>query len=153
MGYYPSNMKIARVVPIHKEDDINDVSNYRPISILTQFNRIFERILAKRLMTFFETNNIISSKQFGFLKKHNTEHAILDLKEFILKNLDKHEISAVLFLDLQKAFDSVNHSILLQKLSHYGVRGLPLDLMTSYLSNRRQYTTVGGMKSDLDFVL
>ena len=153
VGYYPSNMKIARVVPIHKEDDINNVSNYRPISILTQFNRIFERILAKRLMFFFEANNIISSKQFGFLKKHSTEHAILDLKEFIMENLNKQEISAVLFLDLQKAFDSVNHNILLKKLSHYGVRGIPLDLMTSYLSNRRQYTTVGGMKSDLDFVL
>ena len=153
MGYYPSNMKIARVVPIHKEDDKNNVNNYRPISVLTQFNRIFERILAKRLMNFFEANNIISSKQFGFLKKHSTEHAILDLKEFIMENLNKQEISAVLFLDLQKAFDSVNHKILLQKLLHYGVRGPPLELMTSYLTNRRQYTTVGGMKSDLDFVL
>ena len=68
LGYYPNNMKIARVVPIHKEDDINDISNYRPISVLTQFNQIFERILSKRLMNFFEANNIITSKQFGFLK-------------------------------------------------------------------------------------
>ena len=151
-GYYPQNMKVARVVPIHKEGDINDVNNYRPISILTQFNRIFERIISKRLMSFFEKNKIITSKQFGFLKKHSTEHAILDLKEYLLGSLDKQKISAVLFLDLQKAFDTVSHDILLHKLKHYGVRGLPHQLLSSYLTNRQQYTSLNGVKSDLEFV-
>ena len=99
LGYYPQNMKVARVVPVHKEGDLNDVNNYRPISVLTQFNRIFERIISNRLLSFFERNKTISTKQFGFLKKHSTEHAVLDLKEYILGNLDKRKISAVLFLD------------------------------------------------------
>ena len=150
LGYYPKGMKTARVVPIHKEGDINDVSNYRPISVLTQFNQIFERILSKRLMSFFEKHKVITSKQFGFLKKHSTEHAILDLKEYIMGCLDKCEITAVVFLDLQKAFDTVSHEILLQKLSHYGIRGLPYKLLGSYLSNRQQYTSVEGNKSDLE---
>ena len=151
-GYYPQNMKIARVVPIHKEGDINDVNNYRPISILTQFNWLFERIISKRLMNFFESNKIITTKQFGFLKKHSTEHAILDLKEYLLGSLNKRKISAVLFLDLQKAFDTVSHNILLQKLKHYGVRGLPHHLLSSYLSNRQQYTSINGVKSDLEYI-
>ena len=149
LGYYPDTMKIARVVPIHKGGDINNVNNYRPISVLTQFNRIFERILAKRLLSFFEKNKIITRKQFGFLKNHNTEHAIVDLKEFISGNLDKGKITAVLFLDLQKAFDTVSHTILLSKLHHYGVRGLPHKLLTSYLTNRKQYTVIEGTKSEL----
>ena len=94
LGYYPQSMKIARVVPIHKEGDIDNVSNYRPISILTQFNRIFERILSKRFLSFFEKNNIITTKQFGFLRKHSTEHAIIDLKEYLMENLDNRKISA-----------------------------------------------------------
>ena len=152
IGHYPQNMKIARVVPIHKEGNINDVNNYRPISVLTQFNRIFERIISKRLMNFFECNKTITNKQFGFLKKHSTEHAILDLKEFLLESLDKRKISAVLFLDLQKAFDTVSHDILLCKLKHYGVRGLPHQLLSSYLSNRKQYVTINGVKSDLEYI-
>ena len=139
LGYYPSKLKVARVVPIYKGGDINDINNYRPISVLTQFNRLFERVLSKRLLNFFEKHKIITSKQFGFLKQHSTEHAILDLKEFITESLDKRKLTAVLFLDLKKAFDTVSHSILLQKLKHYGVRGLPFDLLSSYLSGRQQY--------------
>ena len=152
LGYYPNAMKVARVVPIHKGGDINDINNYRPISVLTQFNRLFERILASRLMDFFEKNEIITSKQFGFMKKHSTEHAILDLKEYITQNLVNKKITAVLFLDLKKAFDSVSHPILLSKLSHYGIRGAPHALLASYLSDRRQYTSVDGFKSNLDFI-
>ena len=105
------------------------------------------------LSAFLKKNNIITRKQFGFLKNHSTEHAILDLKEFIMESMNKGEYTAVLFLDLQKAFDTVSHSILLQKLNHYGVRGLPLELLTSYLTNRLQYTLLGGVKSDLSEIL
>jgi len=152
LGYYPANMKIAHVVPIHKGGDSNDINNYRPISILTQFNRLFERILATRLMSFFEKNKIISSKQFGFLRNHSTEHAILDLKEFIINSLGNKKITGVLFLDLKKAFDTVSHDILLNKLTHYGVRGLAHDLLSSYLYQRKQYTIIDGVRSDLDHV-
>ena len=136
MGYYPNCMKIAKVAPIHKEGDINDCNNYRPISVLSQFNQLFERLLAKRLHSFFDKFNLITKKQFGFLKKHSTEHAILDLKEYILKNLEKKHVTALLFLDLQKAFDTVSHDMLLKKLYHYGVRGTAYKLFESYLSGR-----------------
>ena len=102
-------MKIAKVTPIHKDGDKNDFNNYRPISVLTQFNQIFERLLSKRFLSFFEKHKIITEKQFVFLKKHCTEHAILDLKEYLMKKLDSKEITAVLFLDLQKAFDTVDY--------------------------------------------
>ena len=152
-GRYPSNLKIAKVSPIHKGGDKNDIDNYRPISVLTQFNRILERLIAKRLVSFFERFNIISKKQFGFQKRHNTEHAILDLKEYILSNMDKKETTAVLFLDLKKAFDTVNHEILLQKLEYYGIRGVAHQLISSYLLNRVQYTVVDNYESDLASIL
>ena len=135
-------MKIGEVAPIYKKGEQNEKNNYRPITILTQFNQIFERLLSKRYLNFFEKYNIITKKQFGFLKKHCTEHAILDLKEYIMGNLDKKQITAVLFLDLQKAFDTVSHEILLKKLYHYGVRGKAHQLLKSYLTGRKQCTKV-----------
>ena len=104
-------------------------------------------------MSFFERYNIITSKQFGFLKKHCTEHAILDLKEYIMQNIENKEVTAILFLDLQKAFDTVSHDILLQKLYHYGVRGNAYSLFKSYLSDRMQRTKVKNVLSDLAHVL
>ena len=116
MGYYPNGMKIGLVTPVYKDGEKNEKNNYRPITILTQFNQLFERILSKRYLNFFEKFNVITKKQFGFLKKHCTEHAILDLKEYVMRNLENKEVMAVLFLDLQKAFDTVSHDIL-KKLS------------------------------------
>ena len=153
LGYYPSAMKIAKVSPIHKDGDKNDLNNYRPISVLTQFNQLFERLLSKRYLDFFEKFNLITKKQFGFLKKHCTEHAILDLKEYILGKLEKREVTAVLFLDLQKAFDTVDHKILLKKLYHYGVRGNAYRLLSSYLSDRKQFTKIGDFLSDFAYML
>ena len=153
MGYYPDGMKIGEVAPIYKKGKQNDESNYRPITVLTQFNQIFERLLSKRYLSFFEKFAIITKQQFGFLKKHCTEHAILDLKEYLMGKLDNKEVVAVLFLDLQKAFDTVSHDILLQKLFHYGVRGKAYDLIKSYLSGRMQRTKVKNTLSELAFVL
>ena len=153
IGHYPGDMKIGEVAPVYKKGEKNVNDNYRPITVLTQFNQLFERLLSKRLMNFFEKFNIITKKQFGFLKKHCTEHAILDLKEYIINNLDKKQVTAVLYLDLQKAFDTVSHDILLQKLYHYGVRGNAYSLLKSYLSNRMQRTKVKNILSDLAHVL
>ena len=105
-------MKIGEVAPAYKKGKKNEENNYRPITILTQLNQLFERLLSKRFISFFEKFNIITKQQFGFLKKHCTEHAILDLKEYILRKLDDKKFMAILFLDLQKAFDTVNHEIL-----------------------------------------
>ena len=152
LGYYPDAMKIGQVAPLFKKGEKNEKTNYRPITVLTQFNQIFEHLLSKRYLSFFQKFNIITKKQFGFLKKHCTEHAILDLKEYIMNKLDK-EVMAVLFLDLQKAFDTVSHKILLKKLYHYGVRGKPHQLLKSYLSNRKQRTKIGNVISDIALVL
>ena len=133
LGYYPASMKVGEVSPIFKEGKKNGETNYRTVTVLTHFNQIFEHLLSKRFLNFFEKFDIITKKQFGFLKKHCTEHAILDLKEYIMSKLDNKEVMAVLFLDLQKAFDTVDHDIL-QKLHHYGVRGNAHHLLKSYLS-------------------
>ena len=153
LGHYPNSLKIAKVVPIHKKGDKEKYDNYRPISILVQFNQLFERLISKRLISFFNKFDILTTKQFGFLKRHCTEHAILDLKEYIMNNLEKKEVTAVLFLDLQKAFDTVSHDTLLKKLKHYGVRGSIYELISSYLSDRKQFTKIQNMSSDLASVL
>ena len=153
LGYYPSKMKTGQVAPIHKNGKQDEKNNYRPITVLTQFNQIFERLLSKRFLNFFEKHDIITKKQFGFLKKHCTEHAILDLKEYLMNKLDRKEITAVLFLDLQKAFDTVDHEILLKKLYHYGVRGKSHNLLKSYLSGRTQRTKIKNVFSELASIL
>ena len=112
-GIYPDSLKIARVKPLFKGGNRNDPSAYRPISILSQINRIFEKILYNRLYAFMKDK--LYQKQFGFRPKNSTEHPVLDLKENIFENCSKKLISCILFLDLKKAFDSVSHKILLKK--------------------------------------
>ena len=143
LGAYPPKLKISKIIPIFKADDETDTSNYRPISLLSNFNRIFEKIMYDRMRDFIEKHSLLYSSQYGFRQAHSTQHAILDMVETIQTNMDKKLFSCGVFIDLKKAFDTVNHTILLDKLNYYGFRGIVNQWFSSYLSNRTQTTEIG----------
>ena len=147
-GKFPNKLKLTVVFPIHKAESKMIVSNYRPISILPIISKLLEKIMHKRLMSFIKQFNLLDTQQFGFQKHCSTEHAIIDLYSKIVSSIDQREKSCCIFLDFAKAFDTVNHNILLQKLEYYGVRGVCLDWFKSYLENRKQCVEVGQEKSD-----
>ena len=146
-GKVPSQLKLARVIPVYKKDDPTEPGNYRPISLLSIINKILEKVMCKQLTNFLEKQKIIYKYQFGFRKKHSTVQAVIEIVENIIEELDKGNTIAGLYLDLSKAFDCVDHEILLYKLNHYGIRGLPLKWLTNYLTDRSQYTAVNGVES------
>ena len=149
-GIYIEKLKISKIIPIYKEKgDKLLTKNYRPISLLSNLNKIVEKIVHKRLYSFLEKEGKIYEKQFGFRKKHSTTHALLDLTEDIRDAIDKNKFSCGVFIDLQKAFDTVDHNILLKKLDHYGIRGVNNKWFGSYLKNRRQYVSISGIDSQL----
>ncbi|XP_065650268.1 uncharacterized protein LOC136078422 [Hydra vulgaris] len=119
-GVFPDNLKIAKVIPVLKSGDPSDVTNYRPISILSCFSKILERVMYNRLYSFLNVNNILFHKQFGFKSGHSTDHAITHLVHDIFKGFDEDKYTLGVFIDLSKAFDTVNYQILLSKLKSYG---------------------------------
>ncbi len=147
-GIFPANMKNALVIPLHKKNEKYIPGNYRPISLLNVFGKIFEKIMHKRLYSFLTKFKILYQLQFGFRTNHSTSLALLDIMERIHESLDKDSMVLGLYIDLQKAFDTVNHEILLDKLNHYGIRGIVNTWFKSYLSNRQQCVTVNGVKSN-----
>ena len=151
-GIFPHLLKRAKVIPIHKGDSRMETKNYRPISLLPIFNKIFEKILHNRISSFFDKYKILFKRQYGFQKGKSTEHALIDIQENILKALDKKEIPCCVFLDFAKAFDTVNHKILLGKLHHYGIRGNTLQLIESYLTDREQCVQVNDTVSDYELI-
>jgi hypothetical protein len=146
-GIFPNLMKIARVTPIFKSGDSNHLSNYRPISVLPVFSKIFEKIIHKRLFSFCISHSIIYKRQYSFIPKLNTTLAAVDAINYVTNSLDSGNFTLGLFLDIQKAFDSIDHKILLRKLYAYGIRGVCNNLLESYLSNRFQYTSSNNVKS------
>ena len=146
-GIFPKSMKLARVVPIHKGGSRAEVSNYRPISLLTSFSKIYEKLMHSRIVDFMETNDSFYSMQYGFRSGRSCEHALLNAQNILLDSLNRKQISLLMFIDFSKAFDMVDHDILLRKLNHYGIRGIALDWMKSYLSNREQFVSVNGKDS------
>ncbi|MFZ2540057.1 MAG: reverse transcriptase family protein [Oscillospiraceae bacterium] len=148
-GVFPDLLKTAKIVPIFKSDNAKLINNYRPISILTTFSKIFEKITFTRLSNFMNKNQILHENQFGFRGGLSTCTALLQLINELTNSIDKKQITIGVFIDLAKAFDTVDHRILLQKLEHYGIRGIVLNWFTSYLSNRRQYVIVDGVASAL----
>jgi len=151
-GIFPSSMKYARVIPIFKGGNDDNMNNYRPISILHIFSKIFEKIVHKQLYSYLEKNSIFYANQFGFRKNKSTVQALTRHIQFLYGELDKGKTTLSIFLDFKKAFDCVDHVILLSKLQFYGVRGTALKWFESYLKNRSQYTEIGNSKSDDCFI-
>ena len=149
LGTFPKILKIDKVSPIFKKGDSQLFDNYRPISVLPIFGKFFEKVLYNRLYSFFMSKNVIYNKQFGFRKNHSTGHAINYSVNKIISELQQRNHVIGIFIDLSKAFDTLDHSKLITKLEHYGIRGMSLDLLKSYLTNRQQYTDVNGTESDL----
>jgi len=137
-GIFPDRLKLSDVKPLFKKGDKTDLSNCRPISLLTSFSKILEKILCKRLYCHLMENNILVPKQFGFREKFSTDIANYIFLNSFLSSLENKLLVGGVFCDLRKAFDSVNHNILLSKLEYYGISGLAIKLMKSFLSERYQ---------------
>jgi hypothetical protein len=142
MGIYPTCLKCATVTPIFKSGDKLDPLNYRPICVLKSINKIFEKLLFRRLDHFFQAFNIISSQQYGFTANRGINDALFNLLGFIKGALNSGKYCIATFCDFSKAFDTIDHNRLCMKLSRYGIRGIALDLIESYLSDRSQAVRV-----------
>ena len=143
-GIFPDKLKIAKVISIFKTGNPELPSNYRPISLLSIFSEIFEKLMYRRLYKFLEVHNVLYSLQFGFQENHSIDHALVSLTEAVRNTLDNRRLGCGIFIDLQKAFDTVNHRILLSKLEHHGIRECTL-WFRSYLSDRKQYFSIDGI--------
>ena len=146
-GVFPDKWKVAKVLPVYKDDIKSEASNYRPISILPIVSKIIEKIIFNQLYEYLTTNNLLSESQHGFRPHHSTVTALLEATNNWYLNLDNGLLNGALFLDLKKAFDTVNHEILLRKLQIYGVDLHSLRWFKSYLSNGKQSTFVNGTQS------
>ena len=135
----PDQLKISRVVPLFKAGDKSNFSNYRPVSVLPAFSKLFERAFYNRLSNYLNELNILCKNQYGFRKGYSTSFGLIDLYDKISVALDNKEFAVGIFMDLSKAFNTVNYEILFKKLNHHGIRGKALDWIKSYLSNRFQF--------------
>ena len=146
-GIFPDPLKSARVVPIHKGGSKTDVTNYRPISLLCSFSKIYEKLMHTRVLEFLDSNNSLFESQYGFRPGMSCEHALLNAQNKILHSLGNKKISLLLLLDYSKAFDVIEHTIMMKKLKHYGINGVALKWFESYLSGRQQFVTIEGTDS------
>ena len=152
-GVFPSDLKLAKVIPLHKGGSKSDIANYRPISLLPLFSKIYEKCMHKRLYGHVTKYKVICDTQFGFRAGHSCEHALLTAQSTILSALSKKEVAVLLLIDFSKAFDMVDHNILLYKLEHYGVRSNILNWFQSYLTDRRQHVKVNDTTSSTEYLL
>ena len=147
-GIFPDVLKLAKVLPVYKnKGSTTDCSNYRPISLLSNLDKVLEKLIYKRVYGYLTRLNLLYTRQFGFRRKHSTVHTLLNMCQKIADALDNKKFVCGVFVDLQKAFDTVDHAILLAKLQHYGIRGKAYSLFKSYLSGRKQFVSISGCNS------
>lgn len=141
-GVFPDKLKIAKIIPILKKGDVKDPTNYRPVSLISSFSKLIETLVLKRVVTFLDKNNILIKEQHGFRKNKSTETAIEDLIDSITQKLDHKMATTAIFMDMTKAFDTIQFQALIYKLEHYGIRGHSATWFTSYLTGRQQYVEI-----------
>lgn len=147
-GVFPHNFKIAKVVPLHKSDDYSEKNNYRPISLLSIFSKVLERIVKDQLVVYLQSNNILTDRQYGFRRDKSINDALFDINRDINDSVSINNRTMLIFLDLKKAFDSIDRNKLLKKLEHIGVCGIALSWFRSYLTGRQQFVSICGTDSD-----
>ena len=147
-GIYPDKLKIAKVVPVYKKGDQYNIENYRPISLLPALSKVFEHAMLEQLDNHFTSNHLYFPGQYGFRKKHSTELAVMENVDRIIENLENGKLSLNIYIDLSKAFDSIDHTILLSKLHKYGIHGKAYQLCQSYFQNRSQYVKYNNFNSN-----
>ena len=148
-GVFPNILKIANVTHICRKGDKLDCNNYKPISLLSNISKIFEKSMHICLVNFLRKNKLLLCYQFGFRNEYSVNHAFTSLTELVRKALDENKFECEVFIYLQKTFDNVDHNILLSKLYYYGVKGTPHQWFKSYLAERQQYATINHQKSSL----
>ena len=150
-GQFPSGAKVAKVIPVYKGKGLDETefTNYRPISLLPIIGKVLEKIMHEQLVNFLNTNSILYESQYGFQSKHSTTHAMIDFVNYIGEAVDSGDVAYGVLCDLSKAFDTINHSCLLDKLDHYGIRGPVLSWFQSYLTDRTQYVSWQQVSSGL----
>lgn len=151
-GKYPTVLKKASVIVVHEKGDVEDLGTYRPISLLSVFNRVIERLIAKEVISHLERNRILSDLQFGFRARRSTQDAVLFVQIYVLEELEIGRVPVCIFLDFSSAFDCVPHSRLIRKLECAGITGAALRVLSSYLSGRTQQLKGLGSKSDFTAV-
>ena len=146
-GIFPDVWKLARVTPIQKSGPKTDTNNYRPISVISVFSRMLERPTHDQLFEFLKKNKLLTSNQAAFRKHYSTMTSLIGSTDYWYESIDHSKVNLTVFLDLKKAFDTVDHSVLMKKLCAYGVRGKPGDWFESYLTNRKQFCSLNGLRS------
>ncbi len=147
-GIFPEKLKYAVVTPIYKNGERNKMGNYRPVSVLPAFSKVYERVMYNRLLLYLENNNILNMHQYGFRPGFSTDHALSHVIDNILQSLDNKEHLVGVFMDLAKAFDTINHEILIRKLLKYGIQDNSISWFKSYLANRYQQVKYNGVMSE-----
>ena len=151
-GSVPDDMKLAQVIPIYKAKNKETLNNYRPISLLPTFAKLIEKLVHKRLYNFFSAQSLFYPSQYGFRPKHSTNQAVHEFIDDTIQSLENKQHTLSVFLDLSKAFDTIDHKILINKLNWYGVRGKALDWFKSYLSTRKQYVQYYKTSSEIQTI-